>query len=241
MITQKGMTIKRMNKKALISTLTIVVIILTSVLGVSAKPKVKARKRIAISVVKNKTSGDMVLKVKKAAKIYSLKNKKIVTTVKRGAKLFASEYKNRYAVKLSNGNRGFIKKSDIKVVVHSQKANKILSTAKTYLGTPYRSGGTSRSGVDCSGFAYAVYKEHGIKLSRSSWQQAAVGKKISRKNLKPGDLMFFGTGGGRISHTAIYVGKNKFIHATVPGGSVQYDGLNEAYYNSRFVTARRCL
>jgi cell wall-associated NlpC family hydrolase/LysM repeat protein len=121
-------------------------------------------------------------------------------------------------------------------------AQSVLHVAHQYRGTRYSWGSASRSGTDCSGFALQVYAKNGIHLPRTSREQATVGEPVDRKNLRPGDLVFFHTmRGHRISHVVIYEGNNKFIHASSRGGHVQENSLDESYYSNRFVTARRFL
>jgi len=99
----------------------------------------------------------------------------------------------------------------------SSKRVLLINTAKKYLGYPYRWGGNSLTkGVDCSGFTKELYsKVLGISLSRTSRQQAKGGKTISRTQLKPGDLVFYGNNtSGYINHVGIYIGDNKIIHAS---------------------------
>ena len=97
---------------------------------------------------------------------------------------------------------------------------KVVAYAKQFIGTPYVSGGNSlTNGVDCSGFTQQVYKNFGISLQRSSRSQyASNGYAVSKSDLKPGDLVFYGY--SSISHVAIYVGNSQVIHAPIPGKSV---------------------
>ena len=120
------------------------------------------------------------------------------------------------------------------------RGNEVVELAEEFLGTPYRSGGTSTNGVDCSGLTYAVYKEVGVKLPRSSDDQARVGEPVSRDELAPGDLVFFGSG-RNVSHVGIYAGDGEFIHASTSAHSVRVDRLDTKYFDRRFVTARRVM
>jgi cell wall-associated NlpC family hydrolase len=120
------------------------------------------------------------------------------------------------------------------------RGNEVVELAEEFLGTPYRSGGTSTNGVDCSGLTYAVYKEVGVKLPRSSDDQARVGEPVSRDELAPGDLVFFGSG-SNVSHVGIYTGGGEFIHASTSARSVRFDRLDAKYFDQRFVTARRVM
>ncbi|MBE6024751.1 MAG: NlpC/P60 family protein [Cellulosilyticum sp.] len=96
----------------------------------------------------------------------------------------------------------------------------VVDYAKQFIGTPYVSGGNDlNSGVDCSGFTQQVYKHFDIQLERrSSSQYANNGYAVSKSELKPGDLVFYGY--GSVCHVAIYIGDNEVIHAPVPGKSV---------------------
>lgn len=114
--------------------------------------------------------------------------------------------------------------------------------AKTFLGTPYRSGGTSYKGVDCSGLAVAVYREFDIRLPRTSLDQSRAGRPVDRSGLKPADLVFFKTSNrGAVTHVGIYIGKGRFIHAATSTRAVRIDALNDPYYHQRYVAARRVL
>jgi hypothetical protein len=109
------------------------------------------------------------------------------------------------------------------------------------MNTPYRWGGTSTSGIDCSAFVMTVYRYAlGIELPRTSIMQSTVGEEVSREDLEFGDLVFFNTIGRRISHVGIYLGETMFAHSSSSGG-VKVSSLSEDYYNARYVTARRII
>ncbi|USL94647.1 C40 family peptidase [Riemerella anatipestifer] len=133
-----------------------------------------------------------------------------------------------------------------KAIRHSQTIDEILSQASTYLGTPYRYGGTSRSGIDCSAFVLSVFNEvTGISLPRVAAAQAQEGEIVSKEELQKGDLLFFSQGRGRISHVAIVheiteEGDVKFIHASSSQG-VSFSSLNSNYWRARFRFAKRIL
>jgi cell wall-associated NlpC family hydrolase len=97
---------------------------------------------------------------------------------------------------------------------------KVLREAAKLKGTPYRYGGTSTKGFDCSGYTGFVYKKAGKKMPRTARQQYSVTKHISRSAAKPGDLVFFRNGGGGVYHVGIYAGKNTLWHASKPGRPV---------------------
>jgi cell wall-associated NlpC family hydrolase len=119
-------------------------------------------------------------------------------------------------------------------------ANEVVERAEEYIGTPYRSGGTTTDGVDCSGLTFAVYRAVGVKLPRSSDEQVRVGEPVSREHLAPGDLVFFGSS-GNVSHVGIYAGGGEFIHASTSAHSVRLDRLDTKYFANRYVTARRVM
>lgn len=143
----------------------------------------------------------------------------------------------------------------------------LLMKAEEWLGTPYVWGGTSTSGVDCSGFVQSLYKSLGIQLKRTSAEQSTQGLLVSRQELLPGDLLFFDTSNPRdssdittpteemlhaeqiedgytpnvVSHVGLYVGNNQMIHAASGDGQVKYENIDTPYYRNRFINARRIL
>jgi cell wall-associated NlpC family hydrolase len=120
-------------------------------------------------------------------------------------------------------------------------ATQLVSNAMTFLGVPYRRGGDSvESGFDCSGFVRSVYEQTvGLVLPRRAAEQAAATQTIDRKDLQPGDLVFFNTMRRAFSHVGIYVGDGKFIHAPRAGQQVRVEDMRIAYWNTRFNGARR--
>lgn len=100
-------------------------------------------------------------------------------------------------------------------VTTSLEAGNIISVAKEKLGITYQWGGNGPYKYDCSGFTKEVFRRNGIKIPRVSKDQAKVGKKISKRNLKKGDLIFFHSKKSKVvDHVGIYLGKGKFIHAS---------------------------
>lgn len=122
---------------------------------------------------------------------------------------------------------------------------KILESAFSYLGTPYRYGGTTPGGFDCSGFVRYVFSENGISLGRSSRDQALEGKRISLYDLKPGDLLFFNMHRRKqqnINHVGLYIGKGQFIHASSNHSrKITIENLDTDRYLPRIIEARRVL
>jgi len=126
----------------------------------------------------------------------------------------------------------------------SAVGEKAVSIAKQYLGTRYVYGGASPSGFDCSGFVYYVAKQVGYTVPRTGSAMWAAGyDRVSRDEMKPGDIVFFTNTSGSsnyISHVGLYIGSNKFIHSSSPtSGGVIISSLGEAYYAPRYVGACR--
>ncbi len=107
-------------------------------------------------------------------------------------------------------------------------------------GASYSAGGMSKSGVDCSGFVYLTYREKlGVSLPRTTTQQSRSGRRVGRKKLAPGDLVFFRTGLFK-RHVGIYTGEDRFIHASASRG-VTRSRLSDTYWSRAFWKARRVL
>ncbi len=116
----------------------------------------------------------------------------------------------------------------------------VLQYAARYLNTPYKYGGTTPAGFDCSGFVQYVYKHFDISLPRAAAAQATAGVRVDKANLSPGDLVFFDTEGSGINHVGIYAGNGRFIHSSSPNsGGVIYTSLGESFYSKSYAGARR--
>ncbi len=112
--------------------------------------------------------------------------------------------------------------------VSAQRAN-VLNYAEQFLGVPYVYGGSTPSGFDCSGFTSYVFKNTVGSIPRVAQAQFDATTRVSKDNLLPGDLVFFGSSSYSISHVGIYVGNNQFIHAPYTGEVVKYDSLTGSY------------
>ena len=113
------------------------------------------------------------------------------------------------------------------------------TTAAQYLGTPYRFGGESADGIDCSSFVQKVFREHQIDLPRTAREQSQMGSEVAQGDLRKGDLVFFHTYASYPSHVGIYLGDGKMIHASSGKGEVTVSSINSDYYRSRYLGAKR--
>ena len=117
--------------------------------------------------------------------------------------------------------------------------DRLVSRAMKYLGTPYRHGGTTPSGFDCSGFVYYLYGEvFGQRIPRMPHDMAREGMQVGRDDLRRGDLVFFGHR-GTFTHVGVYAGDGRFVHATRPGLPLTVTPLDSDYYRQRYMMAVR--
>lgn len=120
------------------------------------------------------------------------------------------------------------------------RTSELVMTAMGFLGVPYRRGGNDARGFDCSGFVRSMYERTiGLVLPRLAKDQAAATQPIDKKELQPGDLVFFNTMKRAFSHVGIYVGDGKFIHSPKPGAQVRVEDMHKSYWARRFDGARR--
>lgn len=156
-----------------------------------------------------------------------------------------SNNKGQHVLASMSNTNDAIKRSAIEnAIMHSNTIDNILSEAESYLGTPYRYGGTSRSGIDCSAFVLSVFGvAAGMDLPRVAADQSQEGEAVERTELQKGDLVFFSHRKGRISHVGIVEevtpeGKIKFIHAATSKG-VMVSSLDDNYWGPKFQFAKR--
>jgi cell wall-associated NlpC family hydrolase len=116
-----------------------------------------------------------------------------------------------------------------------ERASRVVAFAMAQVGAPYRWGGSDPRGFDCSGLVMYVYGRAGVSLPHGALKQYRLGTPVSRKELAPGDIVFF----DRLNHSGIYIGDGRFVHATKTGDTVKISRLNEAWFERRWVGARR--
>jgi cell wall-associated NlpC family hydrolase len=118
----------------------------------------------------------------------------------------------------------------------------VIKTAHSLLGTPYKYGGTTPEGFDCSGFVDYVYRTAaGLALPRVTHDLAHTGKPVLVAELRPADLVYFKIEHQKPLHVGIYIGDGKFIHSPSTRGKVSIQSLNQEYWKDRYLGARRLL
>lgn len=120
-----------------------------------------------------------------------------------------------------------------------QSAAQASDIAASMVGKPYRYGGRSPQGFDCSGLVHFSYQRAGLEVPRSTHSQRASSRKVSLSRIGRGDLLFFDQAGKRSSHVGIYLGRDRFVHAPSSGKRVRIDSLNDPYWQKHLVDARR--
>ncbi|MDN7244602.1 C40 family peptidase [Planococcus shenhongbingii] len=177
---------------------------------------------------------------------------KIVTSAKKGSIVKATSSKKvgstTWFKVTANGKIGWVSGALLTKTTAAAKAgtvtrasasaspSAIISTALSLKGVPYRFGGTTKSGFDCSGFIQYVFKQHGISVSRTTLTQFAETTTVSSP--KPGDLVFFAnTYRAGISHVGIYIGNNQFVHSG--GAKAEVKSLNDVYWGPKFHSFKR--
>jgi cell wall-associated NlpC family hydrolase len=123
----------------------------------------------------------------------------------------------------------------------NRKGQQLVSFAKQFVGVPYIWAGRSPGGFDCSGFVSYVYGNFAVHLPRMADEQFAAGVPVNRRDLIPGDLVFFSTYEPGPSHVGIFIGGGRFIHASSGAGEVIITPMGKEYYLERYLGARRVI
>ena len=145
-------------------------------------------------------------------------------------------------VRLPDDRSGWLQAGDVAFGLKPLDVAGMLALSRRFLGLPYTWGGTSSFGYDCSGFAQMLCRRRGINLPRDAQPQAdwSGAKPVERADLAPGDLLYFGSSAGHITHTGVYLGDGKFIDATThETPMVRIDDLNDPYWTRLLVAMRR--
>jgi cell wall-associated NlpC family hydrolase len=114
-----------------------------------------------------------------------------------------------------------------------------LLAAESRIGAPYRYGGSGPDAFDCSGLVAYAYHKAGITLPRTAAEQFAAVTPVKKRDLRPGDLVFFRLSGHDVGHVGIYAGDDQFVDAPQSGGKVQMASLDDEWYRERYVGAGR--
>lgn len=120
-----------------------------------------------------------------------------------------------------------------------ERSEQAAGYALTMVGKPYRYGGSSPKGFDCSGLVMYSYKSAGVALPHSTDKQRSASRSVKVAELRRGDLLFFNQEGKKFGHVAIYVGDGRFVHAPSSGKSVRSDRLDSPYWKKHLSEARR--
>jgi cell wall-associated NlpC family hydrolase len=119
------------------------------------------------------------------------------------------------------------------------RGEELASFALSLRGVPYRYGGATREGFDCSGLVFYSHRQLGLTVPRTSRDQADGARQIKESKLRRGDLVFFKIGSRHVNHVGIYIGERRFVHAPGAGKPVTINSLDDEYYVQRFDSAGR--
>ncbi len=122
---------------------------------------------------------------------------------------------------------------------NQEERNLFIRVVKTFLGAPYRLGGSTLKGIDCSAFVKRIYEIFDIYLPRTAREQLHIGKKVEKHELEEGDLVFFKARQPNHAHVGIYIGNNEFVHASNRNREVKVDNLDIPYFSKRFLKGVR--
>jgi cell wall-associated NlpC family hydrolase len=135
--------------------------------------------------------------------------------------------------------RGGSKSGSVRADDSPAGAHEAVDWARDRVGAPYQWGGTGSSGFDCSGLVQAAFGRVGVRLPRTTIDQAKRGQMISRDAIRPGDLVFFGDSPHAINHVGIASARDRMVHASTSRGVVEESFRENRYFRDRFVFARR--
>jgi peptidoglycan DL-endopeptidase LytE len=180
-----------------------------------------------------------LLSFRESAPVEEVAKKPVRNFTVRNSELFSSEEYERTLAELTDSDqeKPVDLGKDLELTTNASK--RLKKSAFSFLGTRYRFGGTSRSGLDCSSFVQHVFRDLDIQLPRTAREQFRTGETVTSYDLQKGDLVFFRTYASFPSHVGIYLGDNKMIHASSRDHKVVISSMNTPYFRSRFIGAKR--
>jgi len=212
--------------------------------------RIKAGTKLTIPTAKKNTTvvkhtvrrGDTLSSIarKHGSSVSSIKraNNLKSSYIRPGQKLKIHSTVNTYVTTVKLPNRGKVNKNLF--INEFEAKNELVEVAKKYLGAPYKFGGTStRTGIDCSAYVNKIYGYFDVNLPRTARDIYKKGHWVSKGKLQKGDLVFFTTYAKFPSHVGIYIGNNKFIHASSASKRVTITNINKNYYKKRYIGAKR--
>ncbi|MBC7293447.1 MAG: C40 family peptidase, partial [Thermoleophilia bacterium] len=141
-------------------------------------------------------------------------------------------------VVLVDGSRAWVQQGDLNIRLEPVSIGEVIATGKRFLGLPYRWGGTTTFGFDCSGLTQLLCSLRGVLIPRDSGPQSRWDGMVDveRSQLEPGDLLFFGPSPDKVTHTGMYIGEGRFLHATTHGRPVvQISDLSDPHWSQLLV------
>ncbi|MDD2336199.1 MAG: NlpC/P60 family protein [Geobacteraceae bacterium] len=180
-----------------------------------------------------------LLSFRESAPVEEVAKKPARSFTVRNADLFSSEEYERTLAELTDSDQEKTVDLNKDLELTTNASKRLKKSAFSFLGTRYRFGGTTRSGLDCSSFVQHVFRDLDIQLPRTAREQFHTGEPVTSYDLQKGDLVFFRTYASFPSHVGIYLGDNKMIHASSRDHKVVISSMNTPYFRSRFIGAKR--
>jgi hypothetical protein len=213
--------------KSFLSTTTILFLSGMSLVSAQQKPNGKGPKfleDIIVEVAPSSTAAEAPSKIKKTDASFAVK-RETISPATTAAIENADKLQFKYSLLLD---------TEVEAIQNLW----LVKQVDEWMGTRYRLGGSTKMGIDCSALMQVLFASvYGIALPRTSKEQFNISTKVSREDIKEGDLIFFNTTGG-VSHVGFYIQNNKFVHASTTGG-VTISDLDEEYWSRKFLCVRR--